>query len=177
MKMSSVLKCGKDYFWKSTLKCHFLRQWGFDWEEFVIHGAGPSHRAASVSLLLGPEFPLTTWFSVPHLSWISMLTDVPKPLEPANKGAEANRSPWHTDWCSQTDGPQERLTCSTEGIQNILRSAAPQSAAHIWAADVPVSRKEAAAHFFMRAWLLVYIRGGSEYPYLHREHITHLFFI
>lgn len=48
--------------------------------------AWPPHRAASVSLLPGLEFPFTTWFSTLHLPWISMLTVLPKPLEPANKG-------------------------------------------------------------------------------------------
>ncbi len=54
-------------------------------EQNFLWRVGPPHRAASVSLLPGPEFPLTTWFSTPHLPWINMLTVVPKPLEPANK--------------------------------------------------------------------------------------------
>lgn len=54
--------------------------------KILLWRAGPPHRACGFSLLLGLEFPLNTWFSIPHLPWISMLMDVPKPLEPANKG-------------------------------------------------------------------------------------------
>lgn len=55
------------------------------WEDSVKR-AGPPHRAASVSLLPGLEFLLTTWFSTPHLPGISMLTVVTNPLEPAEEG-------------------------------------------------------------------------------------------
>lgn len=49
----------------------------------LLWRAEPPHRAASVSLLPGLEFPLTAWFSTPHLPWITV---IPKPLEPAYKG-------------------------------------------------------------------------------------------
>lgn len=68
------------------IRCDKCRSRGSLAGKIVLCRAGPPHRAASVSLLLGPEFPLTTWFSTPHLPWITTLTDVPKPPELANKG-------------------------------------------------------------------------------------------
>lgn len=54
-------------------------------------GAGPPHRAASVSLPPGPRFPLRPPDSASHI-WPE-LADVPKPPGASQQGAEANRSP------------------------------------------------------------------------------------
>lgn len=86
-----------------------------------------------VFLLQGLEFPLSTWFSLPHLARISMQTYVPKPLQPANEGlrqtdpndTQTNAVRWtahgnasHVPWGE----------CKTSRLEQHL---------HIWAADVP----------------------------------------